>query len=803
MTVENDIQLPAIENEILENSKSVLEKCAAEGSPSNEANSEEISPKEGFRNVDFETTAEENSVEEGPSNIEVDTKYVTNPLEKRSPNTEVELKSEKTSLEKGPPNIEVEIISEKYSVEERSPNIVVEIKSEKNSLEERPSNIEVEIKSEKKSLQEGPPNIEVDIESEKTSLEEGPPNIEAEIKSDKKSLEEGLRKIEVDIESEKKVLEDLHPNMEAKTDSESDFLEEGIPSVAVETKSEDHSLDEKHTNVEVSTNSEDNSLDTADMMITVTSPLSSSKSTEESCDRSESGTDTSFHPEIKLSPGEYVSIKQISEDAEDAQNVTDSRKFDQDDSESAPKVEPKALTSQINQHGIKEETIDAQVCDTNVKQAAKISEPDVRTLEADIEASKEITVENEIERKFQEVTSDMTGPEEVKLSELDTEIQLETPPVAHEMDEKDIAVNGVNLFTEMANKEKVEDEQNVEEILSANIDATKTDEKCLNACNDEVNPPDDENDSKDIENETSVDKKSDVNAFNDSENAMTLTTPLIAESVNDCQRNNNKMEHSSLSSKENHIVSKCEEPSKLEANCVNCVECENNGDLPNASRNHITVEATIETPPVSSELDLCEMRYPETTEKCQEIGGDPLCNDAEYDSIDMEDERTVAIENPNYCDTCQAEYKSPLDKVDDLHSEVQVDVSGNNTHNSMTLPSIPSSAEERKSSSARSASMEELTVHSSHIYEEIEKKRPIIYRRFSDKTENKKVICTSPDPEGKKVKKKKSRSSSFSEFFRNPTKYKMPVWRNKKSKGKVHCFKSDLYWVHVLYSTFF
>ena len=206
-------------------------------------------------------------------------------------------------------------------------------------------------------------------------------------------------------------------------------------------------------------------------------------------------------------------------------------------------------------------------------------------------------------------------------------------------------------------------------------------------------------------------------------------------------------------------------------------------DSSNDSPSRTIVVATIEFPPVSQEHDLCEMKDSPSSEKCQDTSGDSLCNNAEYDSINMDEERTVSIENPNYCATCQVENKSPTDKVDDLHSKDHVDVNGENTDISITVTSDSAEAKKSSNASARSASMEELTVHSSHVYEEIEKKKPIIYRRFSDKSENRKVICTNPDPEGKKVKKKKSRSSSFSEFFRNPTKYKMPAWRNKKSKG--------------------
>ncbi|XP_062586356.1 uncharacterized protein LOC134247973 isoform X2 [Saccostrea cucullata] len=226
-----------------------------------------------------------------------------------------------------------------------------------------------------------------------------------------------------------------------------------------------------------------------------------------------------------------------------------------------------------------------------------------------------------------------------------------------------------------------------------------------------------------------------------------------------------------------------EDISSLNEGAKTVAENENSANISNdvhsedsQTSHHITVKATIETPPVSNEIDLCEVMKDRVAE-C-----DALCNDAEYDSIKVEEERTVAIENPNYCATCPVENKSPSDTVDNLHSQVDGDVNGQDE--SLTLPNTEASAEERKYSTAaaRSASMEELTVHSSHIYEEIEKKRPIIYRRFSDKTENRKVICTSPEPDGKKVKKKKSRSSSFSEFFRNPTKYKMPAWRHKKTK---------------------
>lgn len=201
---------------------------------------------------------------------------------------------------------------------------------------------------------------------------------------------------------------------------------------------------------------------------------------------------------------------------------------------------------------------------------------------------------------------------------------------------------------------------------------------------------------------------------------------------------------------------------------------------PSEPSNRVTVVATIETLPVSKDTDLRDSVSPEM---CQDTDGDSLCNNAEYDSINMGEERTVAIENPNYCSTCQVENKSPSDTVDDLHSQAHIDVNGDSTNDSKTITAESNEVRKSSSAAARSASMEELTVHSSHIYEEIEKKKPVIYRRFSDKSENRKVICTSPDPDGKKLKKKKSRSSSFSEFFRNPTKYKMPAWRNKKSKG--------------------
>lgn len=196
--------------------------------------------------------------------------------------------------------------------------------------------------------------------------------------------------------------------------------------------------------------------------------------------------------------------------------------------------------------------------------------------------------------------------------------------------------------------------------------------------------------------------------------------------------------------------------------------------------NRVIVVATIETLPVSKDTDLLDSVSPIM---CQDTVGDSLCNNAEYDSINMGEERTVAIENPNYCSTCQVKNKSPSDTVDDLHSQDHIDVNGESTDDSKTITAESNEVRKSSSAAARSASMEELTVHSSHIYEEIEKKKPVIYRRFSDKSEDRKVICTSPDPDGKKLKKKKSRSSSFSEFFRNPTKYKMPAWRNKKSKG--------------------
>lgn len=201
---------------------------------------------------------------------------------------------------------------------------------------------------------------------------------------------------------------------------------------------------------------------------------------------------------------------------------------------------------------------------------------------------------------------------------------------------------------------------------------------------------------------------------------------------------------------------------------------------PSEPSNRVTVVATIETLPVSKDTDLRDSVSPEM---CQDTDGDSLCNNAEYDSINMGEERTVAIENPSYCSTCQVKNKSPSDTVDDLHSQAHIDVNGDSTNDSKTITAESNEVRKSSSAAARSASMEELTVHSSHIYEEIEKKKPVIYRRFSDKSENRKVICTSPDPDGKKLKKKKSRSSSFSEFFRNPTKYKMPAWRNKKSKG--------------------
>jgi hypothetical protein len=502
---------------------------------------------------------------------------------------------------------------------------------------------------------------------------------------------------------------------------------------------------------------------------------------EESSGRGENVTDSSVDSEINQNPGE--SMKLSSENAGEAQNVTDSMKVDPDDLGSAPQSEPIVLTLQNTQHEIK------VACDTITNQSADISEPEVKASELDTEARKNVTVENEMEKTVDEVITDISDPEEVKPPEVDTSISLGTIHLAIDIDKKDNDVEIVNL-TDVSNNEKMGDEKTFEEKLSADNVAIENAENCLNECKEDDLPKEEKNDindCEDMENETTGEQKCDVNVHKDSENETTMAITFKAESINDYQTDDNKAEDISPSSAENCIVSNQEDPPKLEASsdCENCVQCDNNQDLPNASRNHITVEATIETPPVSDEIDLCETKDPDTdtTEKCQESGGDLLRNDAEYDSIDMEGERTVAIENPNYSATCQAEYKPPLDSVDDLHSKVHVDVNGEDTHNSQTLPSIPSSVEERKSSSARSASMEELTVHSSHIYEEIEKKRPIIYRRFSDKTDNKKVICTSPDPDGKKIKKKKSRSSSFSEFFRNPTKYKLPGLRNKKSKG--------------------
>ncbi|XP_052709687.1 uncharacterized protein LOC128184291 isoform X2 [Crassostrea angulata] len=295
-----------------------------------------------------------------------------------------------------------------------------------------------------------------------------------------------------------------------------------------------------------------------------------------------------------------------------------------------------------------------------------------------------------------------------------------------------------------------------------------------------------------------TEKKEELKVENESKNVLTVNNDAANESVssNDGNETREKISQEDVDSgkgdisessekktdKNEHIVPTQNNGLETEAGneAPGCDSVGGSEPCPSEPSNRVTVVATIETLPVSKDTDLRDSVSPEM---CQDTDGDSLRNNAEYDSINMGEERTVAIENPNYCSTCQVKNKSPSDTVDDLHSQAQIDVSGESTDGSKTIITAESS-EVRKSSSAaaRSASMEELTVHSSHIYEEIEKKKPVIYRRFSDKSENRKVICTSPDPDGKKLKKKKSRSSSFSEFFRNPTKYKMPAWRNKKSK---------------------
>lgn len=296
-----------------------------------------------------------------------------------------------------------------------------------------------------------------------------------------------------------------------------------------------------------------------------------------------------------------------------------------------------------------------------------------------------------------------------------------------------------------------------------------------------------------------TEKKEELKVENESKNVLTVNNDAANESVtsNDGNETREKISQEDVDSGKGEISEISEKKTDKNEHIIptqnNGLETEAGNEAPGCDSvggssepcpsepsNRVTVVATIETRPVSKETDLRDSVSPEM---CYDTDGDSLRNNAEYDSINMGEERTVAIENPNYCSTCQVENKSPSDTVDDLHSQAHIDVNGESTNDSKTITAESNEVRKSSSAAARSASMEELTVHSSHIYEEIEKKKPVIYRRFSDKSENRKVICTSPDPDGKKLKKKKSRSSSFSEFFRNPTKYKMPAWRNKKAKG--------------------
>ncbi|XP_061195737.1 uncharacterized protein LOC133203958 [Saccostrea echinata] len=374
-----------------------------------------------------------------------------------------------------------------------------------------------------------------------------------------------------------------------------------------------------------------------------------------------------------------------------------------------------------------------------------------------------------VERKLSpgEYVSLEQTPENKEKAEIVTDylkFEQEDSELSQEMEEKGLTlqVNGVKNGEDYklcaSGVESSTESTNLEKVNSSKLEAGT--EKEIKTIEKENGKESTVTNSK----TNNIDEKCSMNATSEEESLVFNTESF--QNVDNKEVNNEDIDNSSPLNEGAKTVAENEKSAN-----VTSVPCEDGQNI-----HHITVKATIETPPVSNEIDLCEMMKDHVTE-CE-----PLCNDAEYDSIKVEDERTVAIENPNYCATCPVENKLPPDIVDDLHSQVDVDVNGKN--DSLTLPTIKASKEDKKSSSAaaRSASMEELTVHSSHIYEEIEKKRPIIYRRFSDKTENRKVICTSPEPEGKKVKKKKSRSSSFSEFFRNPTKYKMPAWRNKKPK---------------------
>ena len=83
----------------------------------------------------------------------------------------------------------------------------------------------------------------------------------------------------------------------------------------------------------------------------------------------------------------------------------------------------------------------------------------------------------------------------------------------------------------------------------------------------------------------------------------------------------------------------------------------------------------------------------------------------------------------------------------------------------------------------RAQSLQELQIQP-NIYDEIESKRPIIYRRHSERDECN-VIRTLPDgTQTDKRGKKKKRSLSFSDFFKRANKSKGSHGRpKKKSKG--------------------
>lgn len=65
--------------------------------------------------------------------------------------------------------------------------------------------------------------------------------------------------------------------------------------------------------------------------------------------------------------------------------------------------------------------------------------------------------------------------------------------------------------------------------------------------------------------------------------------------------------------------------------------------------NCVIVVVIIEIFLVLKDIDLCDFVL---FEMCYDIDGDFLCNNVEYDSINLGEERIVVIENLNYCSIC-------------------------------------------------------------------------------------------------------------------------------------------------------